>query len=173
MDRGIGIYASPRLSTHLLSAFLLSFLALARPCLADEPAAGVADSADVVFRDADLEFFEKQVRPILARRCYECHSARAKELKGGLRVDSRAAILTGGDTGPAIVLGDQDESLLIDAINYGDLYQMPPKSKLPDSEIAILSKWVKLGMPWSKEEPIAVRAHATSSLPSSSPSRAA
>jgi hypothetical protein len=156
MDRGIGIYASPRLSTHLLSAFLLSFLALARPCLADEPAAGVADSADVVFRDADLEFFEKQVRPILARRCYECHSARAKELKGGLRVDSRAAILTGGDTGPAIVLGDQDESLLIDAINYGDLYQMPPKSKLPDSEIAILSKWVKLGMPWSKEEPIAV-----------------
>ena len=59
-----------------------------------------------------------------------------------------AAALKGGDTGPAIVPGKPKESLLIDAINYGELYQMPPKSKLPAEEIAALTKWVELGAPW-------------------------
>jgi hypothetical protein len=165
MDRGFGIDAFPRQASHRLLACLLSILAISQPGLADEQSEPEAESADVVvFREADLEFFEKQVRPILARRCYECHSGRAKELKGGLRLDSRDAILVGGDTGPAIVPGDQDESVLIDAINYGELYQMPPKSKLPNSEIAILSKWVKLGAPWPPEESIAVSAPTTFDL---------
>src|SRR4051795_10243544 len=81
-----------------------------------------------------LEFFEREVRPLLVGRCQECHGATKQ--KGDLRLDSRAAILAGGSTGPAIVPGKAGESLLVDAINYGDLYQMPPKSRLPASEIA-------------------------------------
>ena len=83
-------------------------------------------------READaaaVEFFEKSVRPILATRCQGCHGP-AKQ-KGGLRLDSRAPILAGGATGPAVVPGNPEESLLVDAINYGETYQMPPKSKLP------------------------------------------
>ncbi len=81
-----------------------------------------------------LEFFEKEVRPLLATRCQGCHG-HAKQ-KGGLRLDSRTSILAGGDTGPAVVPGKPGESLLVDAINYGDHVQMPPKSKLPPAEIA-------------------------------------
>src|SRR5437763_4036616 len=110
-------------------------------------AAGRPSTAD----DAATEFFEKQVRPILVARCYECHSDKAAKLKGGLRLDSRAAALTGGDTGLAIVPGKPKESLLIDAINYGELYQMPPKSRLSADEIAVLTKWVEMGAPWPKE----------------------
>jgi hypothetical protein len=94
------------------------------------------------------EFFEKRVRPILVERCHECHSSRVDEPKGNLRLDSRTATLKGGDTGPAMVPGKPKESLLIDAINHGDLYQMPPKSKLPAEEIAVLTKWVEMGAPW-------------------------
>ncbi len=100
------------------------------------------------------EFFEKQVRPILVSRCFDCHSGKladgAKEPKGNLRLDSLEAAKKGGDTGPAVVPGKLKESLLVDAINYGDLYQMPPKSKLPAEEIATLTKWVEMGAPWPK-----------------------
>jgi arylsulfatase A-like enzyme len=95
------------------------------------------------------EFFEKQVRPILAGRCHECHGPRQQ--KGNLRLDSRRTVLAGGDTGPAVVPGKPDESLLVDAIRYGDLYQMPPKSQLPAEEIEILVEWVRLGAPWPEE----------------------
>ena len=107
------------------------------------------------FSEQDLEFFEKQVRPILVTRCYECHGPDADEPKGGLRVDSRATILTGGDTGPAAVAGELDKSLLIDAIRYGDIYQMPPKSRMPADEVAVLERWVKLGLPgrWKRATP--------------------
>ena len=98
--------------------------------------------------EAGSEFFEKQVRPLLVARCYECHSTKAQKVKGGLLLDSRAGLLKGGDTGPAVVPGNAKESLLIDAVNYGDLYQMPPKSKLAAEEIAVLTKWVEMGAPW-------------------------
>ncbi len=101
---------------------------------------------------AALEFFEKQVRPILISRCYECHDSKQKEPKGGLRVDSRASLLAGGETGPAIVPGKPKEGYFLDAINYGETYQMPPKGKLPAAEIATLTKWVEMGAPWPKEE---------------------
>ena len=104
------------------------------------------------FDTASLEFFEKEVRPLLVERCYECHSAKAKELKGGLRVDSRKLLLRGGDTGPAIVPGNTADSLLVDAINYGELYEMPPKSKMAAAEIATLTKWVAMGSPWPPEQ---------------------
>ncbi len=98
---------------------------------------------------ADVEFFEKKVRPLLAARCHQCHG-QAKQ-KGNLRLDSRAAVLKGGDTAPAVVPGKPDESLLVDAIRYGETYQMPPKSQLPADEIATLVEWVRRGAPWGHQ----------------------
>src|SRR5882757_698092 len=90
------------------------------------------------------EFFEKQIRPILAERCCECHSAEKKQ-KGGLSLDTREATLKGGDTGPALIAGDPEKSLLIEAVRYKnhDL-QMPPKKRLADAEIKVLEEWVKM-----------------------------
>ena len=121
----------------------VGFLLLSAPCCLAE---------EVAFDPAALEFFEKEVRPVLIKRCYECHSAASKKVQGGLRVDSRAGILNGGDTGSAVDFGELPESLLLDAINYGEIYQMPPKSKLPESEIAALTKWVEMKLPWPPEE---------------------
>ena len=90
---------------------------------------------------AAVEFFEKKVRPLLAARCQMCHGP--DKQKGNLRLDSRSAVLKGGDTGPAILPGKPDESLLVDAIRYGETYQMPPKSQLPAEEIATLVDWVR------------------------------
>ncbi len=94
--------------------------------------------------DNGVEFFENKVRPLLVEKCVECHGA--KNAKGGLRLDSRAGWLTGGESGPAIVTGKPDESLLIKAVRYMDKdLQMPPKKKLNAEEIAILVEWVRNG----------------------------
>src|SRR5271155_678581 len=82
------------------------------------------------------EFFEKKVRPILVENCYSCHSQAAKKNKGGLQGDSRAALLEGGDSGPAVVSGDPDKSRLIEAVRHlNPDFKMPPKEKLADSDI--------------------------------------
>ena len=96
-------------------------------------------------------FFEKRVRPLLTERCYECHSAEKKQ-KGGLSLETRESTLKGGDTGPALVAGDPEKSLLIEAVRYGnhDL-QMPPKKRLSDSEVRTLEEWVKRGAPDPRE----------------------
>lgn len=100
-----------------------------------------------VFADeAGDEFFEKAVRPLLVERCLKCHGD--EKPKGGLKLSSRTALLTGGDTGPAVVAGKPQESLLIQAIQYQDEPKMPPKGKLPAEEIATLTKWVAMGLPW-------------------------
>src|SRR5216110_3013519 len=79
---------------------------------------------------ATVEFFEKKVRPVLIERCHSCHSAAATKLKGGLRLDSLEAALKGGDTGPAIVPGKTEKSLLVDAVSYKNIeLRMPPKGK--------------------------------------------
>jgi len=96
-----------------------------------------------------LDFFEKKVRPLLAERCFECHSARAKKLKGALRLDGREDMLKGGDSGPAIVPGDPDKSLLVKAVRYVDPdLKMPPKEKMPQALSDDLARWVKMGAPW-------------------------
>ena len=88
---------------------------------------------------------------MLSERCFKCHGPEKQQ--GALRLDSRAAVLKGGDTGPALVAGKPGESELIAAINYAEGgYQMPPTGKLPDAEIAILTKWVELGAPWPSED---------------------
>lgn len=101
---------------------------------------------------ASLEFFEKKIRPVLAEQCYRCHSAEAEKLKAGLQVDHLQHLLTGGDSGPALVAGKPAESLLIESIRYGnpDL-QMPPKTRLDDAVIADFEKWVAMGAPWPAE----------------------
>ena len=101
------------------------------------------------FPAADLDFFEKRVRPLLVQRCFECHSAKAEKLKGGLLLDSREAILTGGDSGPAAEVGDVEKSLIVQAIRFDkDNVQMPPAGKLPEAEIAVLTEWVRRGLPF-------------------------
>ncbi|HWB54772.1 MAG TPA: DUF1549 domain-containing protein, partial [Tepidisphaeraceae bacterium] len=93
---------------------------------------------------ADLEFFEKQIRPLLAQHCYECHGE--KKSKGGLRLDVAAGWQRGGDSGPAVVAGKPDESLLIAAVRREGL-EMPPTGKLPDNAIRVLEEWVARGAP--------------------------
>ena len=98
---------------------------------------------------AEAEFFEKEIRPVLVRSCGECHGT--KQHRGELRLDSRQGVLKGGETGPAVVLGDPAKSLLILAVRHeGDL-QMPPKGKLKDEQITALERWVKMGAPWPAE----------------------
>ena len=98
----------------------------------------------------DLEFFEKNIRPLLAERCYECHSAEpGKKIKAGLRLDHSAGWLMGGDSGPAVIPGHIDQSPLIKAVRYTglDFEAMPPKSSLSREEVALLEEWVKRGAP--------------------------
>jgi hypothetical protein len=93
---------------------------------------------------AELRFFETHVRPVLATRCYRCHAA--EKQKGGLRLDSREGLLAGGDSGPVVVPGKPQESLLISAVGYADeALQMPPNEKLPEREIEPLRQWVLQG----------------------------
>jgi len=116
-----------------------------------------AASADESVSDnlRQIEFFETKIRPLLVDRCYKCHSAKSQPLKAGFRLDSKDGLLKGGDSGPAIVPGKPDESLLIESIRY-ESNEMPPNEKLSDAEISALTKWVALGAPWPKESTAAV-----------------
>lgn len=94
----------------------------------------------------NLEFFERRIRPLLAQHCFACHSASAKQHKGGLQLDSRAALSRGGDSGPTVIAGQPDDSLLILAVRYNqESLQMPPTGKLPHGAIAELEEWVRRG----------------------------
>jgi len=123
-------------------------------------AAAVADSSG-------QDFFEKKIRPVLTAECYRCHSNQASKLKGGLSLDSREGMLTGGDTGAAITPGDPARSLLVKAIQQTDKdLAMPPKKKLDASVIADFSTWIKMGAPWPEDakqgsQPIAIGIAAT------------
>ncbi len=96
-------------------------------------------------------FFEKNIRPVLANKCYDCHSAKSEKVKGGLLLDTRDGIRRGGDTGPAVVPGKPDKSLLIAAIRYTDKdTQMPPQKsggKLPEDVIVYFEQWIRMGAP--------------------------
>lgn len=94
-----------------------------------------------------VDFFEKKIRPVLVANCYQCHSASSKEVKGELRLDTRALVLKGGESGPALVKGKPAESLLIQALKHENGMEMPPNQKLPDEVIADFEKWVLLGAP--------------------------
>jgi hypothetical protein len=95
-----------------------------------------------------VEFFEAKIRPVLVEHCYKCHSeeaAKEKKLKGGLKLDTRAGLLKGGDTGAGLVPGKADASLLLKSMKYDGDLQMPPKGKLPDAVLKDFEKWIADG----------------------------
>ncbi len=96
-------------------------------------------------RGADtLAVFEAKVKPLLVHHCYDCHSEKASELKGNLKLDSLEGIMKGGANGPGVVAGDLENSFLLRAIRYQEAdYQMPPAGRLSDEEIAVVEAWVK------------------------------
>lgn len=119
-----------------------------------------ATEAGFVFADQSsedgIQYFETRIRPLLAERCYGCHSIRADKQEGGLRLDHRDGWLKGGERGRAVVPGDARASLLIQAIRYTDPdFQMPPKEKLPDEAVAALETWIKMGAP-APEKDVAI-----------------
>jgi mono/diheme cytochrome c family protein len=124
------------------STAFLAICALASALRAAPPAAPTITAGD-------LAFFETKIRPLLIDRCYQCHSKEADKVRGGLLLDSREALIHGGNTGSAVVPGKPNESLLIKAIRYADEdLQMPPKGeKLSDQQIADLTEWVRRGAP--------------------------
>lgn len=97
--------------------------------------------------------FEKSIRPLLVAHCLKCHGP--AKTSGGLRLDSRAAVLAGGDSGPAAVSGKPEASRLLRAVEYHGTLKMPPAGKLADPEIAKLRAWVRNGLPWSANAPLA------------------
>jgi mono/diheme cytochrome c family protein len=126
-------------SVWQLTWAILALAQVAVPVQAGAP----ESSADV--DAARARFFENKVRPLLAEKCYACHGP--EKQKGGLRLDSRAALLKGGENGAAVVAGKPDESLLVDAVNYAGP-EMPPSGKLDPSEIDTLTRWIAVGAPW-------------------------
>lgn len=121
---------SPALRIPLLTALMTAVVAMETP----------ADPEGITF-------FEAKIRPVLADKCYECHSA-AKKVKANLHLDSRAGVLAGGESGPSIIPGQPEKSLLIKAISYHDEdLEMPPKERLPDAVVADFVAWVKRGAP--------------------------
>ena len=116
----------------------------------DLSARAFADAAT----DEQLAFFEKRIRPVLAEHCYGCHSAGAEKLKGGLLLDSRAGVRTGGDSGPVIIPGYPEASMLILALRHSDAdFAMPPqKPKLSAEIIADFEQWIREGVPDPRSE---------------------
>ncbi len=115
----------------------------AEPSVSAPPPAG--NLADPLSAEG-VDFFETQIRPVLAEKCYECHSADSKVLQGGLRLDTAERMRAGGESGPAVVPQKPDKSLLLAALRY-ESYEMPPSGKLPDDVIQNFEKWISLGAP--------------------------
>jgi len=105
------------------------------------------DAAQTEAHKANVEFFENKIRPVLIAACYKCHSSEpGNKIKGGLVLDTRAGLLKGGDTGPAVVPGDPGKSLLMKAIRYeAEDLEMPPTDKLTPQQIADFETWIKNG----------------------------
>ncbi|MFN9717231.1 MAG: DUF1549 domain-containing protein [Planctomycetota bacterium] len=134
-------------------SILLAVVGFISPARSDESAVAASQ-----FSAEDLAFFERHVRPLLVEHCFECHSADRQ--KGQLRVDSRNALLAGGESGPAIEPGKANDSILIQAVRH-ESFQMPPKGRLSDESIAILEQWISRGAAWPGADRHPVRPHAS------------
>ena len=113
--------------------------------------AGALVAADKI-DPAQADFFEKRVRPLLVHRCLDCHQG--SDAENGLSMNSLSGLLEGGLRGPAIVPGKAEQSLLIRALRHGELLKMPPKSKLPAAEIAVIAKWIADGAVWPHSDAV-------------------
>ncbi|QEF99884.1 Planctomycete cytochrome C [Stieleria maiorica] len=115
---------------------------------ADTPATKTPVTETPAIHPDQEAFFESKIRPLLIQHCYECHSRSAGESSGELFVDDAASLRSGGTSGPALVPGDPEASLMIRAVRYDDAdYEMPPTGKLDDAEIKLLEDWVRMGAP--------------------------
>jgi hypothetical protein len=130
----VGPYDLPFMKASLSALFLLTAHAV---------------SADMT--PNQRAFFESKIRPVLVKQCYECHSQGAKKLGGKLLLDAPSEMIVGGESGPSLVPGQPDESLIIQALRYDGL-EMPPKKRLPDSVVNDFITWVKMGAPDPREE---------------------
>ncbi|HWE92963.1 MAG TPA: PSD1 and planctomycete cytochrome C domain-containing protein [Tepidisphaeraceae bacterium] len=133
--RGFLTAASPRV---LPAAFVV--ISLLSP--------GFTARAADAMKPEDVQFFEKQVRPLLEARCLKCHGAESK-IKGGLRLTTRDAVLKGGEQGVVVSVDHPEKSLLLAAIGYDGELKMPPKAKLAPEEAQVLTQWVKSGAAWT------------------------
>ncbi len=116
--------------------------------------------------DEAIDFFEERIRPVLIEKCYSCHSIMSETAEAGLLVDSRAGLLNGGDSGPAIVIGDAETSLIMDALQHQTL-QMPPDQRLSNEIIQDFAKWIDQGM----ADPRVLDTSETNPIGNSSPSK--
>ena len=98
--------------------------------------------------NAAADFFERHVRPVLANNCYACHSAQLSQPQAGLRVDSRTALLAGGQSGPALIPGDPEGSLLVQVLRYAGEIRMPPTGRLTETQVDRIASWVRMGAPF-------------------------
>lgn len=96
----------------------------------------------------DYEHFEKKIRPLLSQHCYECHSTQSKTVQAGLRLDTAEGVKRGGDSGPVLVPGQPESSLLIEVVDYEGDIAMPPQGKLTEAQIADLTEWIRAGAPF-------------------------
>ncbi|WP_437222906.1 PSD1 and planctomycete cytochrome C domain-containing protein [Planctomicrobium sp. SH661] len=131
-------------SFRILLGLCVSFSSTNLLVASDEPEAGSGPSAD------EIKYFENEIRPLLAKHCYECHSTEGKQ-EGELRLDSRSFIVEGGASGPAAVPQKPADSLIVEAVQYRGL-EMPPNGKLPQPDIDKIVRWVEMGLPWPKED---------------------
>lgn len=155
-ERAVQLKRCSDVTTAVLGMVIL--LVAARTAAASEPTPEQAD------------YFEKHVRPILVEHCHQCHGDKKQE--ASLRLDSRETILKGGDSGPSVVLGKPDESLVIAAVGRrGSVSAMPPDTSLKPHEIAALTKWIEMGAPWPGSVDTSVSAVAAKPLWSLQPVR--
>ncbi len=154
MLTGRSRFTSIRQARLSLAIWLLFLLLLTTPAVSSEPVPGAATVPD----PAAIEFFENSVRPLLHDACSGCHGSQYQW--GGLRVDSLAALIKGGDSDAAIVPGDVESSLLIAAVRRTGDYEMPPEEPLSDDQVAILERWVAMGAPWPADDPARADAEA-------------
>jgi len=125
-------------------------------------AATIGAAADPAADPEALKFFETKIRPALAQNCFKCHGP--VKQKGGLRLDSREAVIKGGESGPAVVPGNRDESLLVEAIHFAGL-EMPPTGKLDEGTLQALTRWVEMGAPWPQNDVTSAAAATTTPAP--------
>src|SRR5262249_47727144 len=110
-------------------------------------------AAQLPAQNAGVELFEKSIRPVLAAKCYACHSSNAKAPMGSLALDTKAGLRKGGASGPAIVAGNPSASRLMRALSYSDnQLRMPPTGKLTGSELAAFETWIAAGAPDPRED---------------------
>ncbi|MEZ6044703.1 MAG: DUF1549 domain-containing protein [Planctomycetaceae bacterium] len=131
----------------------LCFSLLSHSSLAMGEEKEISESQPEEFSATQIEFFEKEIRPLLIERCQECHNQETSE--GGLDLSSRIGIIKGGDSGTAFAHEKPAESLLLEVISYKPdaIVEMPPDGRLTPEEVAAISKWVSEGLPWPGAQP--------------------